>query len=59
MDAIAMSQESVMSEASVSAGASASSRKKVRKCSVIRDPIALAGLRTVARKNQTVGAEQQ
>jgi hypothetical protein len=53
MDAVAMSQESVMSEAS----ASAASRKKPRKCSVIRDPIALAGLDAVARNNQTAGAE--
>jgi hypothetical protein len=59
MDAIAMSQESVMSEASASGAACASSRKKVRKCSIIRDPIALADLHAVARNSQAVGAEQQ
>jgi hypothetical protein len=49
-DAISLSQESVLSE--VSAGGT--HRKRARKCSVVRDPIHLADLQALARRNRQV-----
>lgn len=47
-EAISLSQDSVLSEVSVTSAP----RKRLRKCSEIKDPIRLTELQSVARANQ-------
>lgn len=64
MEALAMSQDSVISATSTSVGkpgavGAGGTRKRARKCSVIQDPIHLSALHAVARENRQAGPMEQ